>query len=125
MPQVNSRLKTSQLLLTHISDQFGPFATQNIPATVSEAPYILDRLLMKQTSRKIKEQHADTGGFTDHVFAITSLLAFRSFHAYGTRPQNGIPNRTFRGRHGLRPQADLCNKADIACSPDTGAQWTS
>lgn len=31
---------------THISDQFGPFATQNIPATVSEAPYTLDGLLM-------------------------------------------------------------------------------
>jgi len=23
---------------THVSDQFGPFATQTIPATVSEAP---------------------------------------------------------------------------------------
>lgn len=31
---------------THVSDQFGPFATQTIPATVSEAPYILDGLLM-------------------------------------------------------------------------------
>ncbi|KPD10805.1 hypothetical protein AN476_18835 [Phaeobacter sp. 11ANDIMAR09] len=25
---------------THVSDQFGPFATQNIPATVGEAPYM-------------------------------------------------------------------------------------
>ena len=33
---------------THVSDQFGPFATQNIPATVSEAPYILDGLLMNE-----------------------------------------------------------------------------
>ena len=62
---------------THVSDRFGPFATQNIPATVSEAPYILDGLLMNETGRKIKEQYADTGGFTDHVFAVTSLLAFR------------------------------------------------
>jgi TnpA family transposase len=62
---------------THVSDQSGPFATQNIPATVSEAPYILDGLLMNETGRKIKEQYADTGGFTDHVFAVTSLLAFR------------------------------------------------
>ena len=38
---------------THVSDQFGPFATQNIPATVSEAPYILDRLLMNEAGRKI------------------------------------------------------------------------
>ncbi|MCP3972557.1 MAG: Tn3 family transposase, partial [Rhodobacteraceae bacterium] len=62
---------------THVSDQFGPFAIQNIPATVSEAPYILDGLLMTKTGRKIKEQYADTGGFTDLVFAVTSLLAYR------------------------------------------------
>lgn len=60
---------------THVSDQFGPFATQNIPATVNEAPYILDGLLMNEVGRKIKEQYADTGGFTDHVFAVTALLS--------------------------------------------------
>ena len=62
---------------THVSDQFGPFATQTIPATVSEAPYILDGLLMNDTGRNIKEQYADTGGFTDHVFAVTALLGFQ------------------------------------------------
>ncbi len=62
---------------THVSDQFGPFATQNIPATVNEAPYVLDGLLMNEVGRKIKEQYADTGGFTDHVFAVTALLSYR------------------------------------------------
>lgn len=62
---------------THVSDQFGPFASQTIPATVNEAPYILDGLLMNETGRKIKEQYADTGGFTDHVFAVTALLGFQ------------------------------------------------
>ena len=62
---------------THVSNQFGPFATQNIPATVNEAPYILDGLLMNETGRRIKEQYADTGGFTDHVFAVTALLSYR------------------------------------------------
>lgn len=62
---------------THVSDQFGPFATQSIPATVSEAPYILDGLLMNEAGQKIREQYADTGGFTDHVFAVTALLGFR------------------------------------------------
>jgi len=62
---------------THVSDQFGPFATQNIPATVNEAPYILDGLLMNEVGRKIKEQYTDTGGFTDHVFAVTALLSYR------------------------------------------------
>ena len=38
---------------THVSDQFGPFATQTIPATVNEAPYILDGLLMTDAGQKI------------------------------------------------------------------------
>jgi TnpA family transposase len=62
---------------THVSDQFGPFATQTIPATVNEAPYILDGLLMTEAGQKVREQYADTGGFTDHVFAVTALLGFR------------------------------------------------
>jgi len=32
---------------------------------------------MNETGRKIKEHYVDTGRFTDHLFAITSLLAFR------------------------------------------------
>ena len=62
---------------THVSDQFGPFATQTIPATVNEAPYILDGLLMTDAGQKIREQYVDTGGFTDHVFAVTALLGFQ------------------------------------------------
>ena len=62
---------------THVSDQFGPFATQTIPATVNEAPYILDGLLMTGAGQNTREQYADTGGFTDHVFAVTALLGFQ------------------------------------------------
>ena len=62
---------------THVSDRFAPFATQTIPATVNEAPYILDGLLLNETGRRIREHYADTGGFTDHVFAATSILGYR------------------------------------------------
>ncbi|BCH16796.1 Tn3 family transposase [Mesorhizobium sp. L-2-11] len=62
---------------THLSDQFAPFATQLIPATVSEAPYILDGLLMNEAGQRVREQYADTGGFTDHVFATASILGYR------------------------------------------------
>ena len=62
---------------THVSDQFGPFATQNIPVTVNEAPCILDGLLMNEVGQKVKEQYAATGGFTDRVFAVTALLVYR------------------------------------------------
>ena len=86
---------------THVSDRFGPFATQTIPATVNEAPYILDGLLMTRAGRRIREQYADSGGFTDHVFAVTSLLGYRfiprirdlpskRLHVFETRR---VPNR--------------------------------
>lgn len=51
-------------------------ATQTIPATVKEAPYILDGLLMNEAGRRIKKQYADTGGFTDHLFAVSSILGY-------------------------------------------------
>jgi TnpA family transposase len=62
---------------THISDQYGPFAIKTIPATAHEAPYILDGLTMNDTGKRIKEHYADTGGFTDHVFAMCVLLGYQ------------------------------------------------
>ncbi len=62
---------------THISDQFGPFAIQLIPATVGEAPYMLDGLVMTRAGRRVREQYADTGGFMDLVFDAAALLAYR------------------------------------------------
>lgn len=62
---------------THLSDQFGPFAIQTIPSTAHEAPYILNALTMNETGKRIKEHYADTGGFTDHVFALCALLGYQ------------------------------------------------
>jgi TnpA family transposase len=62
---------------THGSDQFGPFATQTIPATVNEVPYTLDGLRMTEAGQKAHKQYADMGRFTDHVFAVTALPGFQ------------------------------------------------
>jgi TnpA family transposase len=62
---------------THVSDQFGPFATQTIPATVNEVPCTLDGLRMTEAGQKVHKQYADTGSFTDHVFAVTALPGFQ------------------------------------------------
>jgi TnpA family transposase len=59
---------------THLSDQFGPFHTKVIAATANEAPYVLDGLLYHQSSLVINEHYTDTGGFSDHVFAMCRLL---------------------------------------------------
>jgi TnpA family transposase len=40
-------------------------------------PHILDGLLLHQTSLTIEEHATDTGGFTEIVFGLCSLLGFR------------------------------------------------
>jgi TnpA family transposase len=62
---------------THISDRFGPFHTKVIAATANEAPHVLDGLLYHESSRVINEHYTDTGGFSDHIFAMCRLLGFR------------------------------------------------
>lgn len=79
MNLINARYGTIPGLkaYTHVSDQYGPFAMKTIPATAHEAPYILDGLTMNEAGKRIKEHYADTGGFTEHVFAVCSLLGYQ------------------------------------------------
>ena len=107
---------------THVSDQYGPFATQVIPATVNEAPYILDGLLMNPSGKRIKEQYADTGGFTDLVFAATSLLGYRFIPRIKDLPskrlhvfdRHGVPNE-LKGLAGdrIRENTIIANWPDV------------
>lgn len=59
---------------SHVNDQYAPFASRLIPVTVSEAPYILSGLLANEAGRQVREQYADTAGYTDHVFGMSGLL---------------------------------------------------
>lgn len=62
---------------THVSDQYAPFFTKLINATVRDATHVLDGLLYHETDLQIEEHYTDTAGFTDHVFALCHLLGFR------------------------------------------------
>lgn len=64
-------------IYTHISDQYAPFHTQVINATIRDATYVLDGLLYHESDLRIEEHYTDTAGFTDHVFALTHMLGFR------------------------------------------------
>jgi TnpA family transposase len=61
---------------SNLSDQFAPFHTKVIAATANEAPHVLDGLIYHQSSLVINEHYTDTGGFSDHVFAMCRLLGF-------------------------------------------------
>jgi TnpA family transposase len=62
---------------THISDQYAPFHTKVITATVRDATHVLDGLLYHESDLRIEEHSTDTHGFTDHVFALCHALGFR------------------------------------------------
>jgi len=50
---------------THISDQYAPFHTTVITATVRDATHVLDGLLYHESDLRIEEHYTDTHGFTD------------------------------------------------------------
>jgi TnpA family transposase len=66
-----------QKIYTWVSDQYGPFHAKLISATAAEALYVLDGLLFHGSSLEIREHYTDTGGVTDHIFALCHLLGFR------------------------------------------------
>lgn len=62
---------------THNSDQRAPYHVNVISAATHEAPYVLDGLTSHGTDLNISEHYTDTGGATDHVFALCAMLGFR------------------------------------------------
>ena len=62
---------------THVSDQHGPYHVKVISAATHEAPYVLDGLLHHGTNLTIDTHYTDTGGATDHLFALCRLLGYR------------------------------------------------
>jgi predicted phosphatase len=64
---------------THISDQYAPFHTKVVSVNVGlrDSTHVLDGLLYHESDLRIEEHYTDTAGFTDHIFAIMSLLGFR------------------------------------------------
>ncbi len=77
--EINAKYGTdrSVVFYTHISDQYAPFHTKVIHATIRDATHVLDGLLYHESDLKIEEHFTDTNGFTDIVFAICHLLGFR------------------------------------------------
>jgi TnpA family transposase len=59
------------------SDQLSQYGTKAIPATVRDAPYVLDELCDNETELAIVEHTTDTHGYTEILFALFDLLGFR------------------------------------------------
>jgi TnpA family transposase len=62
---------------THVLDQHGPYHVRVLSEATHEAPYVLDGLLHHGSDLAIAEHYTDTGGASNHVFALCSMLGFR------------------------------------------------
>ncbi len=76
---------------SHLSDQYGYFSILPISPTESEAPYVLDGLFDHETTLDIREHFTDTGGSSDHVFALFALIGKR----FAPRLRNFLKDRKF------------------------------
>jgi TnpA family transposase len=61
----------------HTADIWVPFGKPQIIGTNEEALYVIDALCHHESDLHIREHYTDTGGSTEQVFALTSLLGFR------------------------------------------------
>jgi TnpA family transposase len=62
--EINARYGTDPRVTfyTHISDQYAPFHTKVINATVRDATHVLDGLLHHESDLRIEEHYTDTSG---------------------------------------------------------------
>lgn len=64
-------------IYVHAADIWVPFGKPQIIGTNEEALYVIDALCHHESDLHIREHYTDTGGSTEHVFALTALLGFR------------------------------------------------
>ncbi len=62
---------------TWVSDRYGHYHILPIGVTESEAAYVLDGIYGHASRLDIAEHYVDTGGATDHVFALFAVLGRR------------------------------------------------
>ena len=61
-------------IYSFLSGQYGSFHSSVIGATAGEAPFVLDGIVGNPAAFDPLVHHADTGGVSDHVFALFHLL---------------------------------------------------
>jgi TnpA family transposase len=59
------------------SDQFAQYGTQVVPATIRDAPYVLEAIVDPPTEWSLGEHTTDTAGYTAMVWALFDLLGMQ------------------------------------------------
>jgi TnpA family transposase len=117
----------------HSADAGPPFHQEVIGINDSEALYVIDALCHHETDLEIESHATDTGGVSEHVFALCALLGFRftprikdvlsrSLVTLGPKQDYGPLNQLIGGRLRRSAIADHWDEArHIAASIKHGA----
>ncbi len=88
-------------LYTHLSDQFGVFATQAISCAPREAGYVLDGLLENDTLVRPQVHTTDTHGFTEQLFGLCHLLGIAFMPRLKDLPDQHLYKLDKQADHGV------------------------
>jgi TnpA family transposase len=88
------------MLYSHISDRYAPFYTKVIRSTVRDATHVLDGLLEQGSGLEIEEHYTDTGGVSEHIFALCYLLGYRFAPRIRDLPDRRLFGFRNRNRYG-------------------------
>jgi len=104
---------------THVSDQFSTFSSQVISCRKHESLYVLSGLLLNDTILHPQFHHTDTGGVTDHTFALCHLVGFEFMPRI-----KDLPNQSLFKLDRHQHDGELDCLFDATVSRDlVGEQW--
>jgi TnpA family transposase len=83
-------------LYNHVNNRGEQYWIDVVNCTMREATYVLDGLLY-QDAPEIKEHYTDTGGYTDLIFGLFTLLGFR----FAPRLRDLSDQTLYRARKGV------------------------
>lgn len=99
---------------SHVSDVGLPFWQKVITTSDREALHVIDALCNHETDLDIREHYTDTHGYTEHVFALCSLLGFK----FAPRIANLMEQRLFHiGKAGDYGDFNSLIKGTISTRP--------
>jgi Tn3 transposase DDE domain len=108
--QLNLRYGTEPgvLFYTHVSDQYAPFHTKVINATVRDATHVLDGLLYHESDLKIEEHYTDTAARATRTGSLPLSRSSSRWPPWSSQLQRRSCQRRRRQSHiGRKPVAQL------------------
>jgi len=103
-------------IYVHAADIWMPFGKPQVIGTNEEALYVIDALCHHESDLHIREHYTDTGGSTEQVFALATLLGFRFARvvvALNVCSPFVLTEQQFGEKRGRKISLNVCSKTEM------------